>query len=427
MSNFKMKVISLTVVFTLIMSISAVFAESNATTDTNTNSSVSIEEARNVAIAHIVGIMKTDENSSWKAGVKIENIKALFDLDNNPSAYLFQLEDKAGNDKGYIIVSASRNDNPILEYSMDGKPFIDTAIDTTKADAEKHNKGKKVKADNIKVYYLDDLTYVTEQQFDDNTKVAYDISTSDFKAVNMDDLKKIKASKKTDTQYSDLWNGLVKNHLKQSTGGSNPPDNNTDFITDPSKYESGYQRYSAKDVPSYDRSYNVTSDFSPAACAPTAATNLCMYWVGINYTKYSVLCDSKTGWSGSYSSIYSLMKTSGASTSDSNVAPAYVSFFKSKGLTCSATLTNGTDSGAKIETEINNNRPCHLMVHSNNMYGDHSVLALGYQDYAYDDYVWITTTHSIYIRIADGWIRSATRYVWGRCHGNWNYVSVIPS
>jgi hypothetical protein len=269
---------------------------------------------------------------------------------------------------------------------------------------------------------------LAEHELDDNTTQGYDISTGNYASVNIDDMKKIKHTKNNDTQYLNIWNSSIKNHLKQSTSTSNPPDQSGVYITNPDLYESGYQSVTSKDVPSYDRSYFYPWDFSPAACAPTTATNLCMYYLGINYTKYSVLQNSQTGWTGTYSSLYTLMKTTGSSTSDYDIAAAYVSYFQSKGLNCSATLFSGTNSGANLEPEINNNRPCHLLIHDNNTYGNHSVLALGYKDYSYFDYVFLTTTHSIYIRIADDYSsRSANRFIWGRCSGTWKYVSVIPS
>lgn len=65
------------------------------------------------------------------------------------------------------------------------------------------------------------------------------------------------------------------------------------------------------------------------------------------------------------------MGTTSTGTLDSAVAPAYVSYFKSKKLSCTAEFTKGTGSGSKIVDEIDSNRPCHLMVHDNNMYGNH--------------------------------------------------------
>jgi hypothetical protein len=72
----------------------------------NSRGSLNIEEARNVAINQIVGDMQTTNN-------------------------------------GYIVVSTSKNESPIVEYSYQGKSFIDTAKSTTHLDAENHHPGKK--------------------------------------------------------------------------------------------------------------------------------------------------------------------------------------------------------------------------------------------------------------------------------------------
>ncbi len=52
---------------------------------------------------------------------------------------------------------------------------------------------------------------------------------------------------------------------------------------------------------------------------------------------------------------------------------------------------------------------------------NHSVVALGYSQFTYSS----IGSRSIYIRIADGWTNYPSRYVWGNCQGNWNYVSVL--
>ena len=43
----------------------------------------------------------------------------------------------------------------------------------------------------------------------------------------------------------------------------------------------------------------------------------------------------------------------------------------------------------------------HLILHNHNNYGNHSVLAVGYQKYTYKSF--FRNKDQIYIRIADGW------------------------
>ena len=105
---------------------------------------------------------------------------------------------------------------------------------------------------------------------------------------------------------------------------------------------------------------------------------------------------------------------------DTRIADAYIDYFSERGLECEAGFFDTTWSGKQIVKEINRNRPCHLVLHNHNRYGDHSVLAVGYIQYKYG------SSYSTYIKIADGWTDHATRYVWGDCDGYWKYVAVAP-
>lgn len=91
-------------------------------------------------------------------------------------------------------------------------------------------------------------------------------------------------------------------------------------------------------------------------------------------------------------------------------------------LHASVTLHEGTHNGTDIVKEIDKDRPCHLILHNHNNYGNHSVLAVGYQKYTYKGF--FRSKDQIYIRIADGWDKRPGRYVWGGCKGCWNYVSI---
>lgn len=438
--KFKLRFIALVVVFIFVFSMNTAFADNDPNTGINANTNinvidanlnlntpVSVEAARNVAIAHIVGVMQNDDNSNWKSGVGFKDTRALFDLEGNISAYLFELKNQQGDDSGYIIVSASLGDNPIIEYSETGKSFIDSAIINTKADVEKKHIGRKVKDDDTKVYYLGGLSYLTQEQLDDNTSYTYDISTNKSETVDINELKKIKPKKNEDTQYAGMWKILSKNHLKQTIGGSTPPDNSTTFITDPSKYESGYSSSSSKDVTGYNILYLTTSDLGDGNnCGPTASVNLCEYWSIRNSAKYGKLIDNNL-----YTTFCSLEGyTPTGGVYDSKIPSAFVTYFKNKGLTCTSSLHYGTNSGADLEPVINGGNPFILCVHNNNMYGDHGVVGLGYKDFIYPPYTGGAigiTTHSIYIRIADGWCNDSSRFVWGNCAGTWNYVTVDPS
>ncbi|MCI8956117.1 MAG: hypothetical protein HFG29_03885 [Eubacterium sp.] len=160
---------------------------------------------------------------------------------------------------------------------------------------------------------------------------------------------------------------------------------------------------------------------SGAVCAPTAATNLLFYWYSRNTKKYKSLLD--TSWTNTFNLMSKYMKTSEKSgTKDKNIADAYKKYISHHGFSVSAKFHSGTSEGKKIVSVINEGRPCQLILHNHYKYGDHAVLALGYQQYIYEH--WYGNTYQTYIRIADGWTSKASRFVWGGCKGSWNYVNV---
>jgi len=93
MNYFRKGVISASLALVLVLSSYAVYANPNQGQEQEETPYVSIEEARNAAISHILTSLDED-GCNWKQGVKIGSSKALFDLDENPSAYMFKLEGK---------------------------------------------------------------------------------------------------------------------------------------------------------------------------------------------------------------------------------------------------------------------------------------------------------------------------------------------
>ena len=113
----------------------------------------------------------------------------------------------------------------------------------------------------------------------------------------------------------------------------------------------------------------MTEYSTEGVCTPTAATNICIYWYGRNPEKYGKLYDNNK-WKDTYQSFYTLMKTELSGTARDNIPLAYVAYFKSKGLSCTSSLTNGTSSGKKVRDELSNDRPCHLSLINSNTYSN---------------------------------------------------------
>ena len=80
---------------------------------------------------------------------------------------------------------------------------------------------------NCKLYYMGDMNYVVECKVNNRDSKIYDITTSDV--VEMEEV----CQEDEETQdYSDMW----EIYLDMETRGSNPPDNDKEFITNPNNY-----------------------------------------------------------------------------------------------------------------------------------------------------------------------------------------------
>ena len=316
--------------------------------------------------------------------------RVIFDSNNEVNGFIFDVMSD-NNNVGYVIADYEDGNN-IIEFGKE--LFLDEASETVEREYS-------INEDNQKVYYLGNLNYAIGGLNGNNKNVFVDVTTNKCEKITKKEVKAIE---------------------NQSTLGS-PPDSGNNFITDPSLYERGYSSYKAKDLTNFNIAYKVMTDFSDGSvCAPTAATNFMYYWYNKDKTKYEKMYYKKS-WKETFKKIYKYMETNDTNgTLDANLVNGYSKFLKAVGIACTVKFHNGTSNGKKIVTEINNNRPCHLALHNHYRYGDHSVLAVGYQKYTYEH--WYGDNVEIYIRISDGWQRYPWRWVWGNCTGSWNYVSV---
>lgn len=358
-----------------------------------------LDEAEKIAIMHIRSFIGKDDAQMWKDGVRIIERRALFDCNNNIEAYYFGLQDKNENPAGYVITGANSAEMPIIEFSKNGNSFINESVQYI-------DEGLGINYSN-KIYYLKNMVYVCEVS-DGKEYDYYDISTNSCPKVEETVLS-------TDSITED--NKVIWDNLIETSKGSNPPDNNEEFITDPWDYESGYSQNTNYTISNFTRNYCTTREFSQSSnCAPTAAVNMCLYWLGRGYD--TLLNDSKYD---THERFYELMETNehDLGTRDEDIADAYESYFDEIGINCNARLHYSTSEGQRVVDELSNNRAVNLIMHNHRRYKDHSVLALGYIQFKYNGY-----GYSTYIRIADGWTKDPDRYVWGSCVGTWNYVTV---
>lgn len=235
MKIFK-KIVALLITIAVIVSDSVWVKAADEKEDINRK--VSLKQAEKVAVMHIQGVMAIDNESTWNNGVRIKLRKALFDLEEEIVAYYFGLVNKSEEESGYVIVSANTSEVPILEYSQEGKSFIDISIEKTGEKAAVEY-GSNVKNGYSKVLYLGDMEYYIRHILESDECVIYDSTTSNVLNADKKELKD-KSKKQKKNNYNNLWENYFsfKNDRQ-----SNLPDSGNDFITSPGKYESNYNDY----------------------------------------------------------------------------------------------------------------------------------------------------------------------------------------
>lgn len=295
---------------------------------------------------------------------------------------------------GYVIVSASKNEYPVIEYSFDGVFYMENAVRQIAED-----EGISVLSlEKEDIYYLGGFCYAADINYS-----TYIVSDTGYEEVDDLDMLAFNNETSVDEERDNIqteWSSL-------ESGGSNPPVGS--FITTPDNYESGYSSKKADYCTGMGSSYYIMTDFSSGGvCTPTAGTNLCLYWTRRN-SAYSNLCNGT--WKNTFNRIYTLMGTTSEGTTwPSPARTGILKYFKERGLSNTeayySTCTSTTNFNDYIKAEINVGRPVLIALWDDAKYGNHTVLGLGYTRYMYNGSY---TSH--YIRINDGWSSTVNRYV----------------
>ena len=136
-------------------------------------------------------------------------------------------------------------------------------------------------------------------------------------------------------------------------------------------------------------------------CAPTAGLNLLQYLYSVE-GKTNIPMNS---WQSVFIALHTAMGTSNTNgTADSALAPAYQSVLRSYGYNSATAAIQYSASWSQVTTAINSNA-VHLALHDSEIYGEHSVVGLGYVSFTHST-GWV----SKYYKIVDGWTADI-RYV----------------
>jgi hypothetical protein len=384
-----------------VLLIAAVSAPSSAAT------SVSIEDAETVASFYVQYIPTFIDNYSEWQEATVEQSTVYHDLDGEKSAYAFDVIEN-GQYAGYILVSATRDNYPILEFSEGRTPNAITEL-TTRSEtlAQERANERGLTAGEAKPLYLGATFYYAEYPLIDDKGEIVDSVVVDLTVpvivdlgesrveIPIDEKDLLEEQQMKRQEANALWDALEDKMRATDTATPESP---------ASSRESGY----IYDVPNYPWQ---------CGCSPTAAGMVLGYWDIYGYPDFpddeTILIDElavamHTGvWPRVPGQTLPWEIDDGIEEVCAN--HGYYNFDATHELW----LTWG-----KLKDEVDANRPFVLnMLHGgtgsghSQPYGDHSVTGLGYsdcdEDYVFIHDTWDDESHH-YIAYGDWWAATTT-------------------
>lgn len=209
----------------------AIFASNESGTDEIevSNFDIGQVDAEKVSAVFLLSDLANNTDSKWNNGCKIGDIKPLYDFNNNITAYSCQIVNGTV-DSGYIVVSASSDLNPIVEFSYESKSPSNYVKSTL---ATQNNTLVE------KVYYTGGLDYFAGLKEKNKNIVNKDF---DNKKIDKNDFKnsfKVKKDKLKDN--NNAWDSIKKVDRNSINIMFNAGNNNAgEVISDPAAYLKNY-------------------------------------------------------------------------------------------------------------------------------------------------------------------------------------------
>lgn len=385
----RIKNLTFALLFTLCLSFPSVASASE-------DNLLSIEEASSVAFSFINTVIEMND-TSWNENTCISDYTILHDIDDNVSAYSFELTTLEQN-TGYIIIAAHLDTpNLILEYTDSAEPlYYELNV-----------------SDESNIVYVGAFGYYE------------DIGNNQVQDLNNDIIESSSVEntleESRDIEYIEENTEIIENAQDNievfSVSENNEVDSNEIFdeaiITDPvhwanSHYDGPFVNYEWRNIFENHVPFRTTSDFPNYNnhCGPTAITNL-IETIG-SYKRISSI-NNKT-----YLSIFKTVATYGQnnnyfsnrSGSSWNTLNQYIKgSFAQFGVNVTVSSTNNVSYNV-VRANINLDRPFYLSLSQHSSYGNHGVVG-----YAYTRFVSQSTGYyKSFIKIADGWSHSG-RYI----------------
>ena len=330
---------------------------------------VSTDEAGTVALVNVQDIANSAPGFSEWLDSEVILSKTYFDLTGNPAAYAFNVTQN-GDYLGYILISAQRDNYPVLECSRGYLPVAGSDSVSRSKTKITESQTKDLVIQNPVPVYLGATFYYDAYPMTDKTGNVVDYAYVDLtnsRLLNSGDMKKAMASNKSDLQadaakqadIERLWNLESSPSARASVSS----------MTRSSNY--------IYDVPYYQW-YR--------GCSPTAAAMVLGYWQSHGYPSYptgSTLIDelaNAMGTSGTWpftGATFPLFIDDGIETVAANHGYS--------GLNSIENIWFNTDHFTDMAAEINAGRPFVLSMYGGgaalgkpDTYDEHSVTVIGY-------------------------------------------------
>jgi hypothetical protein len=230
---------------------------------------VSIDEASNVALINVQDIANSAQDFSEWNDSEVMLANTYFDLSGNPTAYAFNVM-KNGEYNGYILVSAQRDNYPVLECSRGYLPAasMENIISSKTKISESQTKDLVIQ-DPVPVY-LGATFYLMAYPLTDKTGNVIDhayVDLTNNRIINSSELK----NGMTDAKGNVLANAAKKTEIERLWSLQNSP----------------AARLSASSVTrSSGYIYGVPYYAWYRGCSPTAAAMVLGYWQSHGYPNY---------------------------------------------------------------------------------------------------------------------------------------------
>ncbi len=396
-------------------------------TATADSHAVGVEEARTVAETNAQRIATTSpEFSDWK-GADVREATIYYDLTGNRSAYSFEVT-AGGTYAGYLIVSATRENFPVLEYSRGETPDRNAAM-KARADqlAAKEAGAKKVSIEIGRPLYLGATFFYMEYPVDrsglreaskerilidlyeDRVVTPEPINTAlDRFKTNITEFQRFQHWKKQEVEAA--WTAVNKNGL-QTVGQTDVVENSVATTLDEIK--------TISDVPYYRALH---PDDGGYGCSPAAASMVLGYWRNRGLTRLPPPMNQTTGDNLTSELAIAMgtnMETGSTFPLDISVGMNNV-MVENYGYSYGSVYELTDYPEPNVQNEINSDRPFvlsmllgHAPEEGGLAYGQHSVAAVGYTHISGSpEYItlhdgWATTDRHI---VSGGWAAALNTY-----------------